>query len=134
MGAGSPVFGSARKLAATTEKKADEEAEDGEEAPATDEYDPHYEPIVPLPDAVVVSTGEEEETQLFIERAKLFRYDVSTKEWKERGVGQIKVLHHPVKSKCYFRCDCVRLSASLLTKAILGQFYAILLHELWFLF
>lgn len=28
---------------------------------AEDEYDPHYEPIVPLPDKIVVTTGEEDE-------------------------------------------------------------------------
>lgn len=59
-----------------------------------EEYDPHYEPIVPMPEAIVVSTGEEEEVPLFNERGKLYRYDTSAKEWKERGVGQIKVLHH----------------------------------------
>lgn len=53
---------------------------------ATDEnYDPHYDPIIALPDEINVSTGEEEEEKLFGERAKLFRYDAKTKEWKERG-------------------------------------------------
>lgn len=46
---------------------------------------------------IVVSTGEEEETAIFNERSKLFRFD--GKEWKERGIGQLKVLHHPEKSK-----------------------------------
>lgn len=50
-----------------------------------DNYDPHYDPIISLPDEINVSTGEEEESKLFGERAKLFRYDVKTKEWKERG-------------------------------------------------
>lgn len=50
-----------------------------------DNYDPHYEPIISLPDEIQVSTGEEEEEKLFGERAKLYRYDVRTKEWKERG-------------------------------------------------
>lgn len=58
-------------------------------------YDPHYDPIIALPDEIQLSTGEEEETKLFGERAKLFRYDTTNKEWKERGVGEVKVLHHP---------------------------------------
>lgn len=51
-----------------------------------DEYDPHYEPIISLPDEIKVSTGEEDEEKIFGERAKLFRYDIATKEWKERGL------------------------------------------------
>ncbi|XP_070509299.1 E3 SUMO-protein ligase RanBP2 [Chironomus tepperi] len=59
-----------------------------------DNYDPHYDPIISLPDEVKVCTGEEDEEKLFGERAKLFRYDMNTKEWKERGVGEMKILHH----------------------------------------
>lgn len=72
------------------------EHDDNEESAAGDEnYDPHYEPIIQLPDKIEVRTGEEEETKLFGERAKLYRYDSDTKEWKERGVGELKILHHP---------------------------------------
>ncbi|RZC37236.1 E3 SUMO-protein ligase RanBP2, partial [Asbolus verrucosus] len=79
-------------------KSASEDAQEG----GDEEYDPHYDPIVPLPDAIVVSTGEEDEKPLFNERAKLFRYDVVNKEWKERGVGQMKILHHPVNNTYRF--------------------------------
>lgn len=48
-------------------------------------YDPHYDPIIALPDEIVVSTGEEEEQKFFGERAKLYRFDVTNHEWKERG-------------------------------------------------
>ena len=41
-----------------------------------------------------VKTGEEDETVVYSHRAKLFRYDVDTKQWKERGVGDIKILLH----------------------------------------
>ncbi|KAL9889267.1 uncharacterized protein ACN427_008645 [Glossina fuscipes fuscipes] len=65
---------------------------------STDEnYDPHYEPIIALPEEIVITTGEEEETKLFGERATLFRWDDTNKEWKERGVGELKILFHPVK-------------------------------------
>ena len=59
-----------------------------------EEYEPEvdFAPVVPLPDLVEVRTGEEDETATFSERAKLFRYDAAAKEWKERGVGTLKVL------------------------------------------
>lgn len=98
LGAGTPVFGSkspSKKEKSKTGGKSDEEDNEG-----NDDYDPHYEPVVPLPDMIVVSTGEEEETAVFNERSKLFRFDGN--EWKERGVGQLKVLHHPEKSKFNF--------------------------------
>ncbi|XP_044270326.1 E3 SUMO-protein ligase RanBP2 [Tribolium madens] len=89
LGAGAPVFASVSPD--KNKSKTAEEAEGG----GDEEYDPHYDPIVPLPDAIVVSTGEEDEEVVFNERAKLYRYDADNKEWKERGVGQMKILHHP---------------------------------------
>ncbi|CAH2068797.1 unnamed protein product, partial [Iphiclides podalirius] len=74
---------------------ASEEAETG--GGAEEEYDPHFEPIVPLPEKIVVTTGEEDEEKLFGERCKLFRYVEKTREWKERGVGEIKILYHPIR-------------------------------------
>lgn len=70
-------------------------ANDNENAADDANYDPHYEPIIELPDEIEVSTGEENETKLFGERAKLYRFDPVNKEWKERGVGEFKILHHP---------------------------------------
>ncbi|XP_030374660.1 E3 SUMO-protein ligase RanBP2 isoform X2 [Scaptodrosophila lebanonensis] len=68
---------------------------------ATDEnYDPHYDPIIALPDEIVVSTGEEHETKLFGERATLYRFDSDLKEWKERGVGELKILKHNDLKTC----------------------------------
>ncbi|KAK9970051.1 hypothetical protein ABG768_028189 [Culter alburnus] len=64
-----------------------------------DEDGPHFEPIVPLPDKVDVKTGEEEEEEMFCKRAKLFRFDSETKEWKERGIGSIKILKHRTSGK-----------------------------------
>uniref|UniRef100_A0AAZ1XAQ4 RanBD1 domain-containing protein n=1 Tax=Oreochromis aureus TaxID=47969 RepID=A0AAZ1XAQ4_OREAU len=64
-----------------------------------DEDGPHFEPIVPLPDKVDVKTGEEEEEEIFCTRAKLYRFDTETKEWKERGIGNVKILKHSTKGK-----------------------------------
>lgn len=66
----------------------DEENSYGEEFIPTTEF----KPLVTLPDLVEVKTGEEHLDVLFENRCKLFRYDAETKEWKERGVGNIKVL------------------------------------------
>ncbi|XP_008275426.1 E3 SUMO-protein ligase RanBP2 isoform X1 [Stegastes partitus] len=64
-----------------------------------DEDGPHFEPIVPLPDKVDVKTGEEEEEEMFCNRAKLYRFDAETKEWKERGIGNVKILKHSTRGK-----------------------------------
>ncbi|CAL8266775.1 unnamed protein product [Lota lota] len=64
-----------------------------------DDDGPHFEPIVPLPDKIDVKTGEEEEQELFCNRAKLYRFEMETKEWKERGIGNIKILKHNTSGK-----------------------------------
>ena len=46
-----------------------------------------------------VLTGEEDEERVFCHRAKLFRFDVPTKQWKERGIGEMKLLKHQAKGK-----------------------------------
>ncbi|KOB73162.1 putative ran-binding protein [Operophtera brumata] len=74
-GTGQQLFTSAQKKDSKNESGAADASDNVEE-----EFDPHYEPIVPLPDKIVVTTGEEDE------------------EWKERGVGEIKILHHPGKN------------------------------------
>ena len=55
--------------------------------------DQEFQPLVSLPE-VEVKTGEEDEEKLFGERAKLFRMDGISKQWKERGIGEIKILRH----------------------------------------
>lgn len=50
----------------------------------------YFKPVIPLPDKVEVKTGEEEEEILYCQRAKLFRFVAG--EWKERGLGDIKIL------------------------------------------
>jgi hypothetical protein len=76
---------------------------------------------VPLPDTIVVSTGEEDEEALFNERAKLFRYDSNNKEWKERGVGQMKILHHPVNNTYRFLLRREQVHKVVLNQLILSD-------------
>jgi E3 SUMO-protein ligase RanBP2 len=66
-------------------KQNNADTSQNDESANDDNYDPHYDPIISLPDEIKVSTGEEDEEKLYGERAKLYRYDVNTKEWKERG-------------------------------------------------
>jgi Ran-binding protein 1 len=68
----------------------DEESEDGEVEPSVEV---HFEPIVKL-EAVEIKTLEEEESVFYTIRAKLFRFEIETKEWKERGTGDLKMLQH----------------------------------------
>ena len=57
----------------------------------------YFEPVIPLPEKVDVKTGEENETVLYSHRAKVFRF--TDGEWKERGVGDIKILKHEKTGK-----------------------------------
>ncbi|XP_076685558.1 E3 SUMO-protein ligase RanBP2 [Andrena cerasifolii] len=101
-GAGAAVFGGkspmpANKLSKDALKEKKDENDEGEcdeNENDQEHHDPHFEPIVPLPDVIEVRTGEEDEERVFCERAKLYRYDNTTREWKERGVGDMKILHH----------------------------------------
>ncbi|XP_070538551.1 E3 SUMO-protein ligase RanBP2-like [Ptychodera flava] len=83
-GAGSQLFGS-------PSRPRDAVGEDGEVAPSDDI---HFEPIVVLPKNVEIKTGEEEEDELYSKRARLYRFDKATSQWKERGIGDIKVMKH----------------------------------------
>ncbi|GLG99976.1 E3 SUMO-protein ligase RanBP2 [Gryllus bimaculatus] len=105
-GAGAQVFGaslpktSSTKVKESPKKSGNAEGSSDEEEGAVegeDNHDPHFEPIVALPDAIEVRTGEEDEEKVFCERAKLYRYEVELRQWKERGVGEMKLLKHPVR-------------------------------------
>lgn len=61
--------------------------------------DPHFEPIIALPEKIKVTTGEEEEDVVFSHRAKLYRFEKDSKQWKERGLGDIKILYHDENSR-----------------------------------
>ncbi|XP_054994029.1 E3 SUMO-protein ligase RanBP2 isoform X1 [Sorex araneus] len=91
---GKSVFGTPSELANKSHET------DGGSAHGDDDDDgPHFEPVVPLPDKIEVKTGEEDEEEFFCNRAKLFRFDVESKEWKERGIGNVKILRHKTSGK-----------------------------------
>ncbi|CUS09696.1 unnamed protein product [Tuber aestivum] len=84
------------------EERDDEEDEpkekkDGdEEAPESPEV--HFEPVVSL-EKVEVKSNEESEEEVFKMRAKLFKFDKDSREWKERGTGDVKLLKHTENGK-----------------------------------
>ncbi|XP_065584472.1 E3 SUMO-protein ligase RanBP2-like [Artemia franciscana] len=105
-GQGAPVFGKPKKeptpLAAfpgSMERKAEAPEEE-----VSEEFVPtaEFKPVIPLPDLVEVKTGEDEETVLFSNRGILYRFDADTKEWKEKGRGDFKVLRHQKTGKVRF--------------------------------
>ncbi|CAH0722701.1 unnamed protein product, partial [Brenthis ino] len=96
-GAGQQLFTTSSNRE-SADKSKDGADDSGAGVTVEDEYDPHYEPIVPLPDKIIVTTGEEDEEKLFGERCKLYRFDEKTREWKERGVGEMKILYHPERN------------------------------------
>lgn len=92
-----PIFGQ-KAVVKTNGKTGDnDEDEEGEDGGEDEEYDPQYAPIIELPNLVDVTTGEEDEEVMYCQRAKLFRYDKVTLSWKERGVGDLKILKHRSK-------------------------------------
>jgi len=79
----------------------DEQNEAGD-APTREEVEPTspdvtFAPVIELPELVAVKTMEEEEEEFFKIRSKLYRMDneADPPEWKERGLGDIKILFHP---------------------------------------
>lgn len=61
--------------------------------------DVHFEPVVHLTEKVDTKTNEELEEQTFKMRAKLFKFDRESREWKERGTGDVRLLKHKENQK-----------------------------------
>ncbi|KAJ5783029.1 hypothetical protein N7457_004803 [Penicillium paradoxum] len=74
-------------------KKADDEDE------VEESVDVHFEPVIRLTEKVETKTNEELEEQSFKMRAKLFKFDRDSKEWKERGTGDVRLLKHKENQK-----------------------------------
>ena len=52
-----------------------------------------------LTEKVEVKTNEEQEDAIFKMRAKLFKFDRDSREWKERGTGDVRLLKHKDNKK-----------------------------------
>ncbi|KAK3046547.1 single stranded nucleic acid binding protein, partial [Coniosporium uncinatum] len=63
------------------------------------EPDVDFEPVVRLTEKVETKTNEELEEQTFKMRAKLFKFDRESREWKERGTGDVRLLKHKENGK-----------------------------------
>ena len=70
------------------------------EAQEENDFDPTFKPIVELKKKEDLKTGEEGYVDLFKNRAKLFRFDFDAKQWKERGVGDMRLSYNPDTSYC----------------------------------
>ncbi|KAF8076115.1 ran/spi1 binding protein [Lyophyllum atratum] len=68
-------------------------------APREEETDAQFEPVIKLTEQVDTKTHEEDEDVLFKMRAKLFRFDADSAEWKERGTGDVRLLAHKETKK-----------------------------------
>ena len=88
-GAGSTLFASQSPGGETHEEEGQEGDHDG----------PHFEPIIALPEKIDVKTGEEDEEVMFSHRSKLYRFVAEEKQWKERGIGDIKLLRNVSSGK-----------------------------------
>ena len=91
------VFGSlsSNSIAHLDDDDEDEDYEDEDEDDDDDDESPiSPEPVVHLP------PSEEDEKILFCEHAKLYHFDTTTNQLKERGSGEMKILQHTVIRHC----------------------------------
>jgi len=84
---------------ALKDKEAAEKGDDDDEKADEEEADVHFEPVVRLTEKVETKTNEESEEQTFKMRAKLFKFDRESREWKERGTGDVRLLKHKENGK-----------------------------------
>ncbi|KAI9678579.1 MAG: hypothetical protein M1817_005636 [Caeruleum heppii] len=81
------------------ESGSSKKAKDADEEEAPESPEVHFEPVVRLTEKVETKTNEELEEQTFKMRAKLFKFDRESREWKERGTGDVRLLKHKENGK-----------------------------------
>jgi len=87
------------KAQAEKASAAKADGDDEDEKAEEEETDAHFEPVVHLTEKVETKTNEELEEQTFKMRAKLFKFDRDSREWKERGTGDVRLLKHRENGK-----------------------------------
>ena len=70
---GSFFAGAAAEAAQRISSATDDQDDGAHDESAEHDHDPHFEPIIPLPELVQVKTGEEDEEELFAHKAKMYR-------------------------------------------------------------
>merc|ERR1712205_243850 len=80
-------------------KEPEETGEEGAGEDVEAEANVEFKPLIDLPDLVETKTGEEDEDVIFKMRTKMFRFVESSKEWKERGTGDVRFLRHKENKK-----------------------------------
>ena len=88
-----------RSGSAKAQKEKAAEGGDDDDKAEEEEADVHFEPVVHLTEKVDTKTNEEAEEQTFKMRAKLFKFDRESREWKERGTGDVRLLKHKENGK-----------------------------------
>lgn len=83
--------------AAAAADGGDAGADGGDDDPEA-ECTAEFKPVVQL-DEVETSTGEEDEECLLDLKCKLYRFDAGGNEWKERGIGQARLLKHKANAR-----------------------------------
>lgn len=96
---GQPIKTPFSTIVAQSSPASDPNKSGGGGADGDDDYVPtaQFQPVVTLSE-IEVKTGEEDEIIAYEERVKLLRFDPLIREWKERGVGNMKILVH--KTDC----------------------------------
>lgn len=59
------------------------------------------------PDVTEISTAEENEQVVFSHKAKLYRFDKEFLQWKERGVGELRILQNDKRARLVMRRERV---------------------------
>uniref|UniRef100_A0A2I3RLS9 RANBP2 n=1 Tax=Pan troglodytes TaxID=9598 RepID=A0A2I3RLS9_PANTR len=98
-GAGEKLFSSQYGKMANKANTSGDFEKDDDAYKTEDSDDIHFEPVVQMPEKVELVTGEEDEKVLYSQRVKLFRFDAEVSQWKERGLGNLKILKNEVNGK-----------------------------------
>merc|ERR1712029_845155 len=93
------MFGGGAKKERKVEEDEGAKDEPSGSSKAKKEDDVEFEPVVRLTEKVDTKTNEELEEQVFKMRAKLFKFDRESREWKERGTGDVRLLKHRENGK-----------------------------------